>query len=70
MYNCCQCPIGFFTTITGGSCLSAGAFWCCYGCDRSDCCSVYCAGCGLAITSPVIYGIIASCSVGCKMMRM
>ena len=69
-FNCCQCPIGFFTTITGGGCLSAGTFWCCYGCSRPDCCNVYCAGCGLVWTSPFIYGIVASCIVGCKMMTL
>ncbi|CAL6107606.1 Transmembrane_domain-containing protein [Hexamita inflata] len=41
---------------------------CCYGCSRADCCAVYCAGVGLNFLSFLIYGIVVSCIVGCKMM--
>ncbi|CAL6017356.1 Cysteine-rich_membrane protein 2 [Hexamita inflata] len=63
-FDCCQCFCGFWT-LWGGAGLEC---CCCYGCGRVDCCSVWCAGVSLHFLSPVIYGIIVSCIVGCKMM--
>ncbi|CAL6035101.1 Cysteine-rich_membrane protein 2 [Hexamita inflata] len=63
-FQCCQCLCGFFVALFG----SGLECCCCYGCSRADCCSVCCAGVCLNILSVFIYGIVASCIVGCKMM--
>ncbi|CAL6094044.1 Cysteine-rich_membrane protein 2 [Hexamita inflata] len=63
-FQCCQFLCGFFVAFFG----SGLECCCCYGCSRADCCSVCCAGFCLNILSVFIYGIVASCIVGCKMM--
>eukprot|EP00703_Trepomonas_sp_PC1_P000182 JAP96424.1 Transmembrane domain-containing protein [Trepomonas sp. PC1] len=68
-FDCCHECIGFCTAFTSGTALSGGVCWCCYGCGRPDCCSVWCAGWALGCMSWFFYGIIAGCIVGCKMMH-
>lgn len=59
-FGCC--------TAFGGFGLDCGACFGCYGCDRVDCCNVCIGGMAINFTSPCIYGIVAGCCVGCKMM--
>ncbi|CAL6060916.1 Cysteine-rich_membrane protein 2 [Hexamita inflata] len=61
----CQCLCGFWTLI-GGAGLEC---CCCYGCDRPDCKAVCCAGITLNLLSGMLYGLIVSSIVGCKMMH-
>ncbi|CAL6017400.1 Cysteine-rich_membrane protein 2 [Hexamita inflata] len=63
-FECCQCFCGFWTLWAGAGLECC----CCYGCGRPECCAVCCAGVSLHFLSGVIYGLIVSCIVGCRMM--
>ncbi|CAL5979885.1 Cysteine-rich_membrane protein 2 [Hexamita inflata] len=64
-FDSCQCCCGCLTAF----CCGSGLEWCCcYGCDKADCCAVCCAGFSMQLLSPFIFGVVASCIVGCRMM--
>ncbi|CAL5992690.1 Cysteine-rich_membrane protein 2 [Hexamita inflata] len=59
--SCCGC-VTMFCCGTGLECC------CCYGCTRQGCCNVCLAGLLMQISSIFIYGVVAGCIVGLRMM--
>ena len=60
--HCCGC-VSAFLAGTGLECC------CCYGCKKDDCCAVCLAGFSMNLLAPFVYGIVAGCVVGCKMIN-
>ena len=65
-YECLECFGGFLTCVGCGSGLLCT---CCYGCQKPDKWQIFISGLMLLFTSPCLYGVAASCSVGLHMMR-
>ena len=64
-FESCQSCCGFYTACGAGAGLE---FFCCYGCERPDCCVVCCSGFAMMCSAYYIYGAVVACIVGCRMM--
>lgn len=64
-FQSCQCCAGCLTCLFSG--LGLVCFPC-YGAHRLDCCNVTISGVLMMATFPCVWGFLAGCCVGCKML--